>query len=108
MSLPDALRGEVRQRAAFACEYCGVTETDVGGLLTIDHFRPFARGGQMRLRICSIAARGAISTRPTTGRQVALTGSCGIRGSPPPPRISLKCQMGPSVRSRSKECSRGA
>ena len=33
-----ALRAQIRRRAAFACEYCGVTETDTGGLLTIDHF----------------------------------------------------------------------
>lgn len=36
---------QVRLRADFACEYCGVTETDAGGLLTVDHFQPRARGG---------------------------------------------------------------
>ena len=36
---------QARRRANFACEYCGVTETDVGGLLTVDHFQPQARGG---------------------------------------------------------------
>lgn len=40
-----ALRAKIRQRAAFACEYCGVTETDTGGLLTIDHFQPTSKGG---------------------------------------------------------------
>jgi hypothetical protein len=35
----------VRKRAGFACEYCGVTETDAGGELTIDHFQPRACGG---------------------------------------------------------------
>jgi len=40
-----ALRDQIRQRAAFACEYCGVTETDTGGLLTIDHFQPRSKGG---------------------------------------------------------------
>lgn len=39
------LRTTVRQRAGFACEYCGVTETDTGGELTIDHFQPRAHGG---------------------------------------------------------------
>ncbi len=34
------MRELVRQRAHFACEFCGVTETDVGGELTIDHFQP--------------------------------------------------------------------
>jgi len=35
----------VRQRAHFACEFCGVTETDTGGELTIDHFQPHTKGG---------------------------------------------------------------
>jgi hypothetical protein len=35
----------VRQRAHFACEFCGVTETDTGGELTIDHFQPHTKEG---------------------------------------------------------------
>lgn len=35
----------VRTRAGRACEYCGVTETDCGGPLTIDHHRPQSHGG---------------------------------------------------------------
>jgi hypothetical protein len=35
----------VRARAGFACEYWGVTETDCGGLLTVDHHRPQSHGG---------------------------------------------------------------
>jgi hypothetical protein len=35
----------VRQRANYACEYCGVTETDAGGELTVDHFQAKASGG---------------------------------------------------------------
>lgn len=34
------LRLLVRQRANFRCEYCGVSEQDTGGELTIDHFQP--------------------------------------------------------------------
>ena len=45
MSIPPDIRGAVRQRAQFACEYCGVTETDTGGALTIDHFQPYTKGG---------------------------------------------------------------
>jgi hypothetical protein len=45
MSISPEIRQQVRQRAAFACEYCGVTETDTGGELTIDHYRPQLRGG---------------------------------------------------------------
>ena len=35
----------IRQRFHKACGYCGVTETDVGSELTIDHYRPLAKGG---------------------------------------------------------------
>ena len=43
------MREEVRQRANLACEFCGVTETDTGGELTIDHFQPIAKGGDDNL-----------------------------------------------------------
>ena len=43
MTLPEAIWQQVRQRAAGACEYCGVTETDSGDPLTVDHFQPQAR-----------------------------------------------------------------
>lgn len=45
MTVSHAVREQVRQRAHFACEFCGVTETDAGGELTIDHFRPLRKGG---------------------------------------------------------------
>jgi 5-methylcytosine-specific restriction endonuclease McrA len=45
MTISDEIRNRVRQRADFVCEYCGVTETDTGGILTIDHFQPKSRGG---------------------------------------------------------------
>jgi hypothetical protein len=45
MSIPLDVRWVVRQRAHFACEFCGVTETDTGGELTIDHFQPHTKGG---------------------------------------------------------------
>jgi len=35
----------VRERYAFCCGYCGVSEADVGGELTVDHFRPVSAGG---------------------------------------------------------------
>ncbi len=35
----------VRERAGFACEYCGVTEISTGAELTIDHHRPKSKGG---------------------------------------------------------------
>jgi hypothetical protein len=45
MNIPTDVRWAVRQRAHFACEFCGVTETDTGGELTIDHFQPQTKGG---------------------------------------------------------------
>jgi hypothetical protein len=45
MSITPEIREQVRQRANYACEFCGVTEADTGGELTIDHFRPQAKGG---------------------------------------------------------------
>lgn len=45
MPINAELREQVRARAKSACEYCGVTETDAGGLLTIDHYQPQHKGG---------------------------------------------------------------
>jgi hypothetical protein len=35
----------VRTRYAFCCGYCGVSEADAGGELTVGHFHPVAAGG---------------------------------------------------------------
>mgnify|MGYP006306057101 CR=1 FL=1 len=40
-----SLRERVRQRASFACEFCGISETNAGGRLTVDHFQPRSKGG---------------------------------------------------------------
>jgi 5-methylcytosine-specific restriction endonuclease McrA len=45
MSISSEIREQVRRRANFACEFCGASETDVGGQLTIDHFQPKSKGG---------------------------------------------------------------
>ena len=45
MSISTEIREFVRQRANFACEFCGVSEIDAGGQLTIDHFQPGSKGG---------------------------------------------------------------
>ncbi len=47
MTLRDEIRAAVRTRAKFACEYCGVHETDSGDLLTIDHSQPIGKGGDV-------------------------------------------------------------
>jgi hypothetical protein len=36
---------EVRRRFRGCCGYCGVSETDSGGALTVDHFDPQSAGG---------------------------------------------------------------
>jgi len=45
MTLSAETQEHLRRRACFACEFCGVSETDAGGLLTVDHFQPKAKGG---------------------------------------------------------------
>ncbi len=45
MSISPETRLSVRQRANFVCEFCGVSETDTAGELTVDHFHPKTRGG---------------------------------------------------------------
>jgi hypothetical protein len=45
MTIPPNIRRQVRERANFACEFCGVTETDTGSQLTIDHYQPTVKGG---------------------------------------------------------------
>lgn len=45
MPITAEMRFYVRRRAHFACEYCGVSEVDVGGELTIDHYHPLSKGG---------------------------------------------------------------
>jgi len=49
MTITAEIREQVRRRANFACEFCGVTETDAGGELTVDHFQPKTKGGDDRL-----------------------------------------------------------
>jgi len=45
LRLDAALRAQVRRHANYACEYCGVTETETAGELTIDHYQPQTHGG---------------------------------------------------------------
>ena len=49
MSLIASIREQVRQRAQCTCEFCGGTEIDAGGMLTIDHFRPCSKEGSDEL-----------------------------------------------------------
>ncbi len=45
MTVTGETKELVRQRANSSCEFCGVTEIDAGGALTIDHYQPKAKGG---------------------------------------------------------------
>jgi hypothetical protein len=38
-------REALRSRFDFRCGYCGVSETEVGAELTLDHYQPRSRGG---------------------------------------------------------------
>ena len=49
MTISDEIRQQVRQRADFTCEFCGISETDTGGELTVDHFQPLSKGGDDKL-----------------------------------------------------------
>jgi hypothetical protein len=39
-------RETLRQRFAFRCGYCGVSEQDAGAERTVDHFQPRSQGEQ--------------------------------------------------------------
>lgn len=43
--MAHAKHAQVRQRYEFRCGYCGVSEVDTGGELTVDHYHPVAAGG---------------------------------------------------------------
>ncbi|MCI0696769.1 HNH endonuclease [candidate division KSB1 bacterium] len=45
MTIKAVVREQIRQRANFACEFCGISEIDAGGELTIDHFQPKSKDG---------------------------------------------------------------
>lgn len=45
MSISQSLHRKIREKAGFACEYCGTSETDTGGELTIDHYQPISKDG---------------------------------------------------------------
>lgn len=49
MTSSSELREQVRTRAGFRCEFCGVDESDTAGELTLDHFQPRSKGGSDEL-----------------------------------------------------------
>jgi len=44
--ISQTLRESIRALYDFRCGYCGVTETESGGQLEIDHFLPRLHGGK--------------------------------------------------------------
>jgi len=47
--VPHPKHDQVRQRFDGRCGYCGVSEIDAGGELTVDHYQPLAAGGDESL-----------------------------------------------------------
>ncbi len=45
MSITAEDRQVIRNAYGYCCGYCGVLESDIGGKLQIDHYRPITRGG---------------------------------------------------------------
>ena len=45
MTVTAAVRNRVSARAGCACEFCGTSETDAGGDLSVDQYRAVCRGG---------------------------------------------------------------
>lgn len=45
MTIRNEDRETVKRRANYVCEYCGVSEMDVGGELTLDHYHSTSKGG---------------------------------------------------------------
>jgi hypothetical protein len=77
MPLPPERMEEVRLRAKYACEYCGVTETDSAGQLTWAIINRDPKAGRMIQTIFSTAAIAAISTRRHTGLRGQAIPRCG-------------------------------
>jgi hypothetical protein len=81
MTVSNEMREQVRQRANFACEFCGVTETDTGGELTIDHFQPVRKGGDDSFENLLSVANDAINTNLIIGPAAPTNPCFGIRAA---------------------------
>lgn len=72
---------EIRARYGFRCGYCGVTEIDTGGELTVDHFRPLSAGGdnsEINLVYACVRCnqyKGALHSEATELTRTALAAS---------------------------------
>lgn len=49
MSITATDRQATRKAFGFSCGYCRVSESDIGGQLEIDHYRPVTKGGSDKL-----------------------------------------------------------
>lgn len=76
MTVRSLDRQQVRQRAQYRCEFCGVSETDSGAELTVDHFRPSTKGGSDSLGnlvyACNRCNQHKLDYWPETSQQPKL------------------------------------
>lgn len=49
MSITSEDRRAIREAYGYCCGYCSVSESDIGGKLQIDHYRPATKGGEDNL-----------------------------------------------------------
>jgi hypothetical protein len=87
MNIPTDVRWAVRQRAHFTCEFCGVTETNTGGELTIDHFQPHTKGGTdapetlLSCRLCNEKVRRENGNDDSRLKRGRLTEGAHLQGN---------------------------
>lgn len=55
MSLPDALRWQVIERAGNRCEYCGLSQEGQEAVFHVDHIHPVKLAGQTELENLALA-----------------------------------------------------
>ena len=55
MSIPDALRSQVIQRAGDRCEYCGLSQKGQEAVFHVDHVHPVSLGGPTELENLALA-----------------------------------------------------
>ncbi|MDQ3132768.1 MAG: hypothetical protein M3Q99_18620 [Acidobacteriota bacterium] len=72
MSVSQSVRRKIRERAGFRCEYCGVSETDSGGELTVTIFNRNQKTAAMKKRIWSIAVSDATPTKAIIGTKIQI------------------------------------
>ena len=78
MRISDSVYDLVRKRAGFACEYCGVTESDAEATSRLTTIGQRTTAAMTIPQISSMLASGAISIRPVIGHESRLRSASGI------------------------------